>query len=72
MDHDKAEYCILFRRSRQERMTFAEKREYAKEVRAGLPEKNCNLGLLAEYAENGDFREELLTAVIEKSVYVNE
>ena len=72
MDHDKAEYCILFRRSRQERMTFAEKREYAKEVRAGLPEKNCNLGLLAEYAENGDFREELLTAVIEKSVFVNE
>ena len=72
MSHDKAEYCILFRRSRAERMTFAEKKAYAKEVLDGLPETSCNLGLLADYTKNGDFREELVDAVIRRSIFIKE
>ncbi len=72
MSHDKAEYCILYRKSRAERMTFAEKKAYAKEVLDNLPETSCNLGLLADYTKNGDFREELIDAVIRKSIFVKE
>lgn len=70
MSHDKAEYCILYRKSRAEHMTFAEKKAYAKEVLDSLPETSCNLGLLADYTKNGDFREELVDAVIRKSIFV--
>ena len=72
MNHDKAEYCILYRRSREERMTFAERKTYAREVLDRLPETSCNLGLLADYTKDGDFREELLDAVIRKSIFIKE
>ena len=72
MSHDKAEYCILYRRSRAERMSFAERRAYAKEVLDSLPSTSCNLGLLADYIENGDFREELVEAVLKKSIFIKE
>lgn len=72
MSHDKAEYCILYRKSRAERMSFAEKRAYAKEVLENLPSTSCNLELLADYVENGDFREELVEAVVKKSIFIKE
>ncbi len=49
-----------------------ERRAYAKEVLANLPSTSCNLGLLADYIENGDFREELVEAVVKKSIFVKE
>ena len=72
MSHDKAEYCILFRKSRAEHMTFEQRKAYAKEVLDGLPSTSCNLGLLADYTVNGDFREELVEAVVKRSPFIKE
>ena len=65
------EYCAIFRKAREERLTFAEKKALA----LSLIEKHEHPGIkewLGIYAKEIDFREEYESRLIEKSIFVKE